>query len=378
MSVSSIGGGGSSPDDYPNYRAHQAEKEAENRVNAAQEKIKKAEIEENTSIDALRDRYEKTYEIQNSNQNQALEEQKMKGYEQLRDLQRTQFAEYSKIQKDGQEKKNHIEGSTRDYIRTIDSISQDQVKQELRSRSHQLEFEKNRSEEELATIKDRTNRMIEKTKEESQDKIQRIQKENQSAIDQMLESSQENIEKSQSQNESFQKRTIREQREGLEEIYQHANQKLQEVRRDTAQKIAAYTSRQSDPFYKMITLDAELKDEGHEFVLTAKVPEYEQGNISATVRGDNLVLSGYRRNEETLKDDNGHKQGTTSYQSFHETFPLNWPVDAKNLTRQQVGEQVIIRVPKQGQYASREIKALKHSPDHLVEPNFPKNLGKST
>jgi HSP20 family molecular chaperone IbpA len=309
MSVSSLAGRGPSPDDYSNYRAKETERKAANRVQVAESRIQETETKNNTSIDELRDRFDKTYELQNINQNQALEEQKSKGYDQLRDLQRTQHAEFARIKKEWQAKKVEIENSAREYIEKINTLSQDQIKQELRNHIHQTEYEQTRAEEEL---------------------------------------------------------------------YQRSNQKLMDLNRETAQKIATYTSRQNDPFYKLITLDAELRDTDREFVLTAKIPEYEQEHITATIRGEELVLSGYRRNEEAIKDDSGHTRGTMSYQTFSESFPLNWPVDPKRLSREQKGDQLIIRIPKFVKNEFREPKSIVQSRDHLVAPNSRPNNDKLT
>ncbi len=378
MSVSSIYGGGSSSDDYSYYKAHEAEKEAANRIKAAQELAQKTEIQQNAEIEQLRDRFEKNYEIQNLKQNQILDDQKSKGYEQLRDLHRSQQADLNRTLGESQTIKEQTEKSTREELHKLDKLSQDKIQKTLAERIQQVDFEKNRSDEELEAIKNQNRTSIEKIRDDGEQRVQAIQKDHQSAIQQLLETSQETKERAQTQNESFLKKTIEEQRQSLGEIYQQSNQKLREIRQDTSQKIAAYTSRQNDPFYKLMTLDAQLKDEGKDFVLTVTIPEYEQEHISAVIRGDQLVLSGYRKNEESLKDPSGHSQETTAYQSFHESFPLSWPVDPKRLTREHKDDQVIIRVPKMSQFTFREPTREKLQSSHLEAPNFPHNIGKTT
>ncbi len=378
MSVSSIHGGGTYSDDYPAYRAHEAEQEAETRVKTAQDLIQKTEVEESTAIDHLRDRFEKTYELQNSKHTELLEDQKMKGYEQIRDLQRAQQAELYRTIREGQNYQEKTEQETRAAVRKIDTASQTQLNEVLNERTNRIDFEKVKSEDELQAIQLQAQNSINKIRENSQQRVQTIDQENRESIQQLKENRQENQAKAQIKNESFLKKTLREQREGLDHIYENATQKLSEIRKDTAQKIAAYSSRQSDPFYKLVSLDAELKDEGHEFVLSANIPEYEQEHISVNIRGNQLVLSGYRQNEELLKEDSGHRQGTSSYQSFHESFPLNWPVDAKRLTREKSGDQVIIRVPKLNEFAPKSREEPKPQPGRLQVPNFPHNIRKST
>ena len=72
-------------------------------------------------------------------------------------------------------------------------------------------------------------------------------------------------------------------------------------------------------------------------MLTATIPEHEQKHVPVSVKGNQLVLSGYRRNEEKLELEPGRSQGTNAFQSFLETFPITWPVDANKMTREFEG-----------------------------------------
>jgi len=106
-------------------------------------------------------------------------------------------------------------------------------------------------------------------------------------------------------------------------------------------------------------LDTQLKESEDGFTLTLKVPEYEQKNLRAAVKGENIVVMGQRRNEETLDLGNGTTQGTASYQSYHESIPLSWPVDPGRLTKEFKGDTVTIRIPKKNKFAS-------HEPPHVT------------
>src|SRR5690606_723366 len=90
------------------------------------------------------------------------------------------------------------------------------------------------------------------------------------------------------------------QQEALERIQKRAHHTLQHLRESTSHKLSAYEDRQSDPFYRLVDIDADLFEDHDAFVLTAKIPVHERDHISVTVRDNEIVLSGYRRNEESL------------------------------------------------------------------------------
>jgi HSP20 family molecular chaperone IbpA len=171
------------------------------------------------------------------------------------------------------------------------------------------------------------------------------------------------------------KHTVQEQANVIDGMENRASQQIRSIRKDTSEKLAAYSSRQSDPFYRMKEVGARLHDEGDAFVLTATIPDYEQKHVNVTIRGNQIVISGYRNNEEKLEESPGHVLGTNSFQSFEESFPLNWPVNAKELTREFHGDRLIARVPKQGQYAKPgPYQGPKPAKARVEPPHFPPNI----
>jgi len=155
------------------------------------------------------------------------------------------------------------------------------------------------------------------------------------------------------------------------------SRQLHELRADTAQKLSAYGARQQDPFYKMVKVGAELSDDGNAFMLTAHIPEHEQKHINISVKGNNIVLTGFRRNEEKLEISPGRTQGTHSFQSFQETFPINWPVDPHQITKRFDGERMTIRIPKLDDYSTYQAKIAeppKPEKIRVQRPDFPADL----
>lgn len=378
MSVSSIYTGGSNSENPSFAKAQEAERAAEERVRLAQERIQRAEEEETLAIDQLRDRFEKSYEAQSVKQSEILEEQKSKGYDQIRQLQRAHQSDLNRTIREQMDTQEKLRQQSGEYLNRLRKQSESEVNVVLNERNRLLEIEKAKAAADLEGIHNRTSQSIDQARQISEQRVQQVERENQNALHQMIDSSIEQKEKAVAQNDAFLKKTLQENRQNIEEIYSKSINSLNEIRRDTAQKLAAYSSRQSDPFYKMISIHAELSEGEDEYILRATIPEYEQQNISATVRGNQLVLSGYRKNEEVLKEDSGHSQSTHSYQSFQEAFPLNWPVDAKRLTRETDGDEVTIRVPKLNAFAFKEPALSKPKLDSLQAPDFPRNIRKPT
>jgi HSP20 family molecular chaperone IbpA len=121
-------------------------------------------------------------------------------------------------------------------------------------------------------------------------------------------------------------------------------------------------------------LQAEFEDQGDKYVLTARIPEHEQKNVTVAIRGNQIVLSGTRRNEERVELEPGHQKGTSSYQSFMESFPFSQAVENRMMTHEFHGDHIVITVPKK--LIANEYHPHKMKPSRLQvqRPDFPANL----
>ncbi|NDD91741.1 Hsp20/alpha crystallin family protein, partial [bacterium] len=116
------------------------------------------------------------------------------------------------------------------------------------------------------------------------------------------------------------------------------------------------------------------------FILTAKVPTHEHENIKAQVQGNQIVISGTRRNEDQVKMGEGRQRSTASFQNFRETFPIDWPVEANSMLREADGDRLVFTFPKKAGMIDPENgkkKALEYqaqSKARAPRPDFPENL----
>jgi HSP20 family protein len=366
MSVSSVSGRGSFNENSSYFQGSPTE----------QQNLARIEAENTATLDALRDRFEHSYTTQQIAQDDALEQQKTKGYEQLRELRKSQQDDLRKLNKTAELEKNQLERSLKDSLHTLNRSSQTQLNDLRRERENLVELEKKSKNQDRELSESHHAKEIQTMQDAQEEQIAKITEENQATISQLAEKTKENIEKLETHSDSRLKEIIKNQDDSIQTVYTQAQQELNHLRRDTADKLTAYSTRQSDPFYRLVSLDAELRDDGDAYILTAQIPAYEQNHLSTSIKNNQLMIGGYRRNEETLKDDTGHSQSTSSFQSFSETFPLPEPVDSKNLTREHRENEVIIRVPKLNSSTFREPHHSHTDTTRVNPPKFPKNLGK--
>ncbi len=122
-------------------------------------------------------------------------------------------------------------------------------------------------------------------------------------------------------------------------------------------------------------MNAELRETGDEYILTARIPEHEREHIVVSLKGNNIVISGQRRNEEHLDNADGTSSTTSSFQSYSETHPISWPVESKLLAKSYHGDTLEVRVPKKdAKHIVPQYQAPKPEKVRAERPKFPENI----
>lgn len=370
-----VDGGSSSTD---RIRASQtvaakAEREAADRITAARKRVVQAELESQKELEQQRDSFEKRADVERIRSADSLEQQRSKGYEQIRETKRLQTAEESRIRRDG-EKQTITTKDHYDHAITESESRGERTIKELEKKNYtQQEFQRRQGNEQIKQLKE------EQTQLQENLHANRVNTHDQLTLQAQVErktleaSTRDAIQNSQDHYEKLYVDTTKNQHGAMDDLNWKAGRELEKIRHDTAHRLDAYSSRQSDPFYKLVDLKANFVEHDDQFVLKVNIPEYEQKHISVSIRGNEVVVSGNRRNEEKLELEPGKNITTSAYQSYSKSFPLNWPVNPKNLTREFDGDQLIIRIPKKTTY---EPPAMKRTASRAVveRPNFPSNL----
>jgi HSP20 family molecular chaperone IbpA len=338
----------------PAKRADKAESEATKRVQAAEKQVRQAETEQEETLSYIRDKYQQQFVSEEAHHEAILEAQRLKGYQNLKNLQRSQTEEMSRVRQEGDARLNDLRNYYRDSKYASEMHGTQDLKDLQLNNQQNLEYTRKTGAENLNNLSEEHLKNTSNLANQFEIKEAELKAEQQRELDrkQMMGHTANEIAESKFQEQFEKLRSTHEKQ--LKRIEGTASKQILEIRQDTADKLDTYRTRQEDPFYKMMNLGTRLTENENGFTLTLKVPQYEQKNFSANVKGDNIVILGQRRNEESLNLGNGVTQGTASFQSYHESIPLSWPVDPNRLTKEFKEDTVIIRVPKKNKYAAHE------------------------
>jgi HSP20 family molecular chaperone IbpA len=356
--------------------AMQMQREASQQIAATTKAVQEARREADSQIDEIRDQYEVRADAAAAREEEAYNSQRQNGYERLKDLKRNQEAELHRVRREGE---RDIAKLSHYYMDTAYKTERagDQKLQEIKSQqAGQLGYAERLKDDDVKAAQETYQRQAAEVREGTEERLARLTAEAAKDYERIRGQSVEATAKAdESYTEKYNNR-VRESARTLGALEQRAADGIREIRRDTSQKLAAYSSRQSDPFYRMLDLNADLEDAGDHYVFTATIPQHEQHHVSVAVKGNQLVMTGYRRSEEKLEIEPGRTQGTNAFQSFLETFPIAWPVDAKKMTREFEGDQLTVRIPKKNDFAyrSQAEEKVKVARARLERPKFPDNL----
>jgi HSP20 family molecular chaperone IbpA len=353
------------------------QREASEQAAAIQGQINQINVEGQQNEDRLKQEYGNEYDAESVREEAAIEAERSKGYESLRALQRQNQAEEKRIQRQGEEDVANLQEKFKTETARTYSSGERELKDVQTRYAQQQQYEHARGESEVQTLqKDNITRTT-TLKETNEQKLAKLNEDYQKRYEEKRAATELATEQSTRKIEARHHKLIAEHQLAESRVAHEANRQLEGLRADTARKLAAYQDRQSDPFYKMTTLDAEFHDESDRYVIFASVPAFEQPNVKVSVSGNKLIISGQRRNEEKLDLGPGHSQSTSSFQSFSETFPILGPIDANGLVRESDGDFLKITVPKKLS-ALADFEPTRPKSDvrraALEKPHFPANL----
>jgi len=355
-------------------RASEAEREASRRISQAYEQTKDAEAAARVEIEKTRDSFERQYVTQAANDEAALERQKTKGYEAVRDLQRNQQAELRRLRRDGEKDLASLQEYYRNNTYNTERKGKQDL-QELQGTNHRrIEFERSNAGLEFDQLQSANTQKLQHAREQHLVQLEQLKEGSRRHYEQVKESTLEADQMAEKKFRETYESHLAQQQETLDSVQSKAKVKLDEIRENTSAKLAAYATRQGDPFYKIVDMDASLRDRGDHYVLTATIPEHEQEHVSVSIKGNNIVLSVRRTNEETQELARGRNRSTSSFQAFHESFPLKWPVEGREVRREFHGDRLVVIVPKKNEHAFAEPEHRKPEKVRVEAPHFPENL----
>lgn len=355
-------------------RAESAEREANERIANANENAEEFERQARRQIDTVKDEYSKRSALEAARQEEAYEKQRQKGYESLANLQRRQNAELKRVTQQGEKQVDDQREILHGQLISERAKAESEIQQTQLSAQAQIEMARKSGSNQRAIVEYDNQKKYEDLRQAVELNSQRMKAESEAELSKAREIYSGRTSESLEQFEKQHQSTLKTQQQSIQQLNTASSRKLNRLREDTSSRLSAYESRQEDPFYKLMSLEAELTEDQDAFVLTARIPTHEQSRVSVNVSGNRLVVSGQRKNEERLDIGPGRTQTTASYQSFSETFPLSFPVEPRLLTREFDGDILTVRVPKSGKGAEYTPYQRKVDRARLERPQFPENL----
>jgi HSP20 family molecular chaperone IbpA len=352
--------------------------EAARQIEQAQNLIRQSERDSEVQLSHVRAENDQELTSERVRNESAIESQRTRGYEELRELQRRQAAEVGRVKREGERELANTQNFYQDSIQKAEHEGARKSRETLTQ-----EAIMNQTEDGAAQFAHRELRSQHASQLESLKATQEAQLgEATEAQAKYLETTRTNSLQARAKTDENYGRlfedSVTTHQATLDRINAQASRELSTLRADTAQKLAAYSSRQNDPFYKMLDLQAELTEHEDHFQLTARIPEHERDHINVNLLGDRLVLTGARRNEEKLDLSEiapGRSQSTSAYQSYSESFGLPWPVDARGLSKVYDGDHLVVTIPKKNEFSKAPMKAQGPPERYRAErPQFPGNL----
>ncbi len=355
--------------------ADTAEQDAQSRITRAEERVKQAERDAHKKIDQIRDDYVKQAERERVRDENALETQKERGYESLRNQKLALQADLRRDRRDGDQDVAQLQTHYRDAIHSTETRNRKSLS-DLQSKNHSaIEYEKRVAQDELDRSRADHALQMQELRDHDDSSEHALAASSRKQYQKMRETYKEANEKAHDQFHKKFESEVKENHQVIADVDNRASQQIGKIRRDTSRKLSAYAMRQRDPFYKMLDVNAKFRDAGDAYVVTLAVPPHEHDHVSAVVEGNQLVISGARHNQEKLNLGPGRYKSSSSYQTFQESFPLLWPVEDHKLSKSFDGDEMTIRVPKKDRLAFREPQPkVKPEAVEIEQPHFPDNL----
>ena len=361
----------------PEEEARNAEMKAQKRMAQAHEQVVVSQKDAERSIEGIRDEYARQSLAQATRTEEALEKERSQGYQAVSEMRKNYQKEMHRIMRDGDRQVADLKSHYQNAVYNAQSLGEQQLGELRNSNAIASDYEKRTYDNNMDFMKSAHSQMIDQTRSEHDEQYKQLDTQ---ARDDLAKKRENVVKQSEISGQQFQERIEglnKQHAEVVNSLYSRVKNDLDGIREDTMQKLSAYSSRQSDPFYKLVTPGAALRENSEEYILVATIPEHEQDKVSIAVRGDQLVLSGRRQNQDRLDVEPGHSVTTAAFQSFSESFPLDAQVDAKLLSKEFVGDKLIVRLPKKTRYSGEGIKYKPYKkPDIAREsrPRFPENI----
>ena len=359
------------------YQAQRAEKQARERISTATEAAREAEKNADQRIDYLRNQNDRLEIQEKAKHETQIENQRNNGYQELGRIRKQQARTRKQADRSGVEATTEIR---KKYGAHADDLKREGTKRadELRRQAQKkIDFQKTKGDQQLKFEQEVFRDRLETNRSKHLEQMKHLHRSAKNRTEVLEKNFKGAILKNENKYKDKYLEISQKNNNTLLNLYKQANNKLNDLREDSLLKLTAYSSRNEDPFYKIMNLESKIFENDTEYMVRAHVPLHEQEGISINVQNDMLIIQGSRKNKEKHELAPGKSLQTATFQTFSETFPLKEAVDERGLMKVFDGETLEVRVPKkQNAYkTSREpYQAKTPKPIRTQRPRFPDNL----
>lgn len=362
------------------YRQQQsAEKEARRRIDQLQDQVKRTEQDLKDQLETVRDAYEKQIETEIVRNESYLTQLRERAQEQQVDQSNAIRHDVQALQRRGERNLHELESQYKDQNAAAERYGQESLKSAVEKYETLKNHESRNQDQDLTNLRTSHEMNMANARERQATQVEKFHRDHAVEVDRLKTQYQQSVEKTEKDFDSAHQRIADENHRALDHMEQSASEKLKDIRADTAYRLAAYQSRQRDPFYRMLDLDLGVSEHADGFVVTANIPQHEQEHVAVNVRGNEVVVSGRRSNQETLESPDGHKTQTSNYQYFMEAVPLGFPVEERGLVREFDGDRLTVFIPKKSFTRAHDTpyqapSKAKPEKSRAERPQFPSNI----
>lgn len=337
--------------------------------------VKQAEKEGQEKVDYIRSNYQVQEEKVKSQHEQNVANEQQRGYEKIRDLRRKHGKKVAEMTRKNEQELQTLQDGHKKKMEELTHQQNLKTKEIATKNANEVVSKQKAHQFRMNLVKSSNDSLVQNVDQQGKQKIQKTAEISRNELEKMKKLYSDASEQSRKHFEKNFKNQLKNQTEALNRINQNANQNLNQLRSDYTRNLASYSDRTVDPFYQMVDLQASLTDQEDAYILSAAIPPHEKESITISVKGDEVMIAGHRRNrEEQVNPETGVVSQTASFQSFHQRFPIDWPVDERSISKEFEGNQLVVRIPKKGPYAKP--KPFESEPERLLarKPVFPDNI----
>ncbi|MCM0606024.1 MAG: hypothetical protein KA715_08030 [Xanthomonadaceae bacterium] len=352
-----------------------AENYATKRIKTLQEKVKEAEKDTETTLKAIHDRFERQNEMEHESQASKRSSFEQKAYE---DMKKTKDLVSRQQRKKDFEGKTALQ-ATRDFY------------------DESINYTKKRGDGHVRNLEERNFREMQMINEDAERKVALTRLDQQKRIDQVKGMSDEQFEalreerqrqEAEIKTKNYQsvldtekhygentKKIMEDNHKNIARLNDKSSDQLRTMQDQYSTKLAAYSDRAHDPFYKMAGVESKVSEDADHYFLIARIPEHEQDHVTVTIKGGNtLVLNGRRTMQDRKETGGGGFVSTAAHQSYTQAFPVDIPVDERAVMKESRGDEVVFTIPKMGRPSSPIYQAHHVDLAKGMKPNFPTDL----